>query len=86
MFRHRRAAAIVVLLAYLGVACAEEDEPGAAERQPQLAGTSPLYGVNPALSPNREPDVIVRMRRLEELDFPTLLQRVESGQALPLAD
>ena len=42
--------------------------------------------VNPDLTPEREPGVIVRMRRLEGIDFPELLSRLERGEALPLTD
>ncbi len=42
--------------------------------------------VNPALSAKREPGVIVRMRRLEGLDFAGLTARLERGEPLPSVD
>jgi len=42
--------------------------------------------INPDVTEAREPGVIVRMRRLEDLDGAALLERVGSGEPLPLTD
>jgi hypothetical protein len=42
--------------------------------------------VNPSLSEEREPGVVVRARRLAGLDFGEVVRRVESREPLPLVD
>ena len=42
--------------------------------------------VNPNLTQKREPGVIVRMRRFEELDFTALLERAKNAGGIPLVD
>ena len=39
--------------------------------------------INPNMSEEREPSVIVRMRRYEGLTYAELVDRIESGRGLP---
>ncbi len=50
------------------------------------AGETVWEFVNPDLTEQREPGVIVRMRRLEGLDYAALLERLRTGEALPAVD